>query len=108
MGPSMVRKGSPVRVRQRAFAKPLETAAFLVPGGADAASVRARGPHLGRIRSKYPAGRTGAPADDAAALAIDTPPRAGRQNRRKHAKLAVLRHGRISSTSWAWSSAMPS
>src|SRR3712207_4209049 len=38
--------------RQRALAKPLETAAFVVPGDADAASVRARGPHLGRIRSK--------------------------------------------------------
>jgi hypothetical protein len=47
----MVRKGSPVRVRQRALEKPLETAAFLVPEGVDPASVRARGPHLGRVRS---------------------------------------------------------
>jgi hypothetical protein len=31
----MVRKASPVRVRQRALAKPLETAAFLVLGDAD-------------------------------------------------------------------------
>src|SRR4051795_3294950 len=52
----MVRKGSPVRVRQRALEKPLETGAFLVPGGADATSAIARGPHLGRISSKYPLG----------------------------------------------------
>src|SRR3954453_17615261 len=46
----MVRKGSPVRVRQRALEKPLETAAFLVPRSTDAASTIARGPLLGRIR----------------------------------------------------------
>src|SRR4051794_35291321 len=45
----MVRKGSPVRVRQRALEKPLETAAFLVPLTADTASTTARGPLLGRI-----------------------------------------------------------
>ena len=46
---AMVRKGSPVRVRQRALQKPLETAAFLVPRSADAASTKACGPLLGRI-----------------------------------------------------------
>src|SRR5687768_5383046 len=51
----MVRKGSPVRVRQRALKKPLETAAFSRLWAADAASAKdsqaAFGPHTFRKRS---------------------------------------------------------
>jgi hypothetical protein len=47
---AMVRKGSPVRVRQSALAKPLETAAFLVLGIVDAASAGARGPSMAACR----------------------------------------------------------
>src|SRR4051794_3757305 len=50
----MVRKGSPVRVRQRALEKPPHMAAFCLGcwwlGGAK----RSRGPYLGRIRTKPP------------------------------------------------------
>src|SRR4051794_892265 len=46
----MVRKGSPVRVRQRALENPLETAGFLLPRCADAASISAREPLFGRLQ----------------------------------------------------------
>src|SRR5215207_896827 len=94
----MVRKGSTVRVRQRALEKPLETAAFLVLRGADAASVRPRGPHLGHIRSKdlsAPAapGTTGAAAESLlealhlAASRLGQPPDTARRVRIEQAVL---------------------
>jgi hypothetical protein len=46
----MVRKGSPVRVRQRALENPLETAGFFVVWVTGIGGDSLRGPHLGRVR----------------------------------------------------------
>src|SRR4051812_21137602 len=46
----MVRKGSPVRVRQRALVKVLEAGPFSLPRIVGAGGLPLSGPHLGRIR----------------------------------------------------------
>ena len=50
LNPSTVRKGSPVRVRQRAPENPLETAGFFVVAVTRPGGDSLRGTHLGRIR----------------------------------------------------------
>ena len=49
---ALVSKGSPVRVRQRALAKPLETVVFLCSGVLMRRWQGLEGPYMGRIRSK--------------------------------------------------------
>jgi hypothetical protein len=64
----MVRKGSPVRVRQRALTKPLLVSGFVV---LDTGPIRHVAEHL-RSTASLARGRPGAPADAAFGLRVWT------------------------------------